>query len=262
MGTPGAVRVAGYRAAVYRRFWLSNVANSVVQPLLYILGLGVGVGSLVDRNTTSTDALGGVSYVAYVAPGLIVTTTMTICALDSMWPVMDGLKWNRSYLAMAATPIDERDIVDGHAIWSFVRAAIAAVAVAAVLGAFPETRSWGLIAAAGVAALVGVAFATPLMAFSIGVRSEGGGAFAALNRFLLIPLFLFGGAFYPLSQLPVVIQWIARVFPLWHGVMIARGATVGGMRWPAVLGHLAYITAWAVIGREIARRRLRTRLYP
>lgn len=261
MGTPGAVRTAARSMAVYRRFWASNLLNSLIQPLLYMLGLGVGVGALVDRNSASTDVLGGISYVAYVAPGLLVTTTMTICAMESMWPVMDGLRWSRSYHAVSATPLDAADIVDGHALFTLGRSIIAAAAVAIVLAFFPSTRALGLIPAVGVAGLVGLSFAMPFMAFSAGLKSDGG-QFATANRFVIIPLFLFGGAFYPLTQLPEVIQWIARAFPLWHGVVVARGFTAGGLNWAAALGHLAYIAAWAVAGRFIAVRRLRRRLYP
>lgn len=261
MGTPGAVRAASHQASVYRRFWGTNVLNSLVQPLLYMLGLGVGVGALVDRNSASGDALGGASYVSYVAPGLLVTTTMTICAMEAMWPVMDGLKWSRSYFAISATPLDAADIVDGHGLWSAVRATIAAGGVAVILGLFAATRAWGLIPAVGVAALVGVAFAMPLMAYSASVESDSGGSFAAVNRFVIIPLFLFGGAFYPLTQLPVFVQWLAKVFPLWHGVVVARGLTLGGLRWSTAVAHLAYIVVWIVVGRFVAVRRLRTRLY-
>ncbi|HQV56384.1 MAG TPA: ABC transporter permease [Ilumatobacteraceae bacterium] len=261
MGTPGALRAASHQAAVYRRFWGVNVLNSLVQPLLYMLGLGVGVGALVDRNSESGAALGGASYVAYVAPGLLVTTAMTICAMEAMWPVMDGLKWSRSYYAVSATPLEAADIVDGHALWSAVRATIAAGGVAIILSLFTATRSWGLVPAVGVAALVGVAFAMPLMAYSASVESDSGGSFAAVNRFVIIPLFLFGGAFYPLTQLPTVVQWLAKAFPLWHGVVVARGATLGGLRWPGTLGHVAYIAAWIVVGRFVAVRRLRKRLY-
>jgi lipooligosaccharide transport system permease protein len=108
-----------------------NLLSSLVQPMLYLLGLGVGVGSLVDRNTGSSDVLGASSYVAFVAPGLLVTTAMALAAGESMWPVMGGLKWSRGYHGMAATPLSARDIVVGHGTWMALRCGIAAGAVAA-----------------------------------------------------------------------------------------------------------------------------------
>lgn len=260
LATPGPLRVAGWYLTAFRRLWKMNLLSSFVQPMLYLLGLGVGVGSLVDRNTGSTSTLGGVSYVAYVVPGLLVTTAMSLGAMESMWPVMGNLKWQRGYHGIAVTPLEARDIVLGHATWIAFRCAIAGAAVAVALALFPSTRAWGLIPAVAVAALVGVAFATPIMAMS--VNSEYDGAFAGIQRFYIIPLFLFGGAFYPLSQLPTVVQWLAKVPPLWHGVVVARGFTTGRVQWWATLGHLAYVSVWILAGAVVATRRLRRKLYP
>jgi lipooligosaccharide transport system permease protein len=209
MSTPGSVRVAFWHATVFRRFWVSNVLASFVQPLLYLLGLGVAVGALVDRTPTSTDVLGGVSYVAYIAPGLMVTTAMVVAAAESMWPVMGNFMWSRGYFGVAATPLGAADIVGGHALWMFIRCAVTSASVAAVLVLFPAARSWGLIPAIGAAALTGVAFAMPLMAFAAPRKLDGG--FPAMQRFVIIPLFLFGGAFYPISQLPGWTQAAAAV---------------------------------------------------
>ncbi len=258
--TPGPLRVVSWHATAFKRLWKLNVLSSFVQPMLYLLGLGVGVGSLVDRNTGATSTLGGLSYVAYVAPGLLVTTAMAVCSGESMWPVMGGLTWGRGYHAISATPLDARDIVLGHASWMAIRAGIAAVAVGVALALFPDTRSWGLVPTVGVAMLMGVAFAMPIMAVAVKQKLDGG--FAAIQRFVIIPLFLFGGAFYPLSQLPVAVQWAARVAPLWHGVVVARGFTSGRVDALATIGHLAYLAVWGVAGAVVATRRLRQRLYP
>ena len=86
MATPGSVRVAFWHATVFRRFWVSNLLASFFQPMLYLLGLGIGVGALVDSTAGSNELLGGVSYVAYIAPGLMVTTAMMVAATESMWP--------------------------------------------------------------------------------------------------------------------------------------------------------------------------------
>ncbi len=260
MSTPGAFRVASWHLTLYRRFWRMNLLSSLVQPMLYLLGLGVGVGSLVDRNVGSGDLLGSVSYVAFVAPGLLVTTAMALGAGESMWPVMGGLTWQRSYHGIAATSLEARDIVLGHATWMAIRCGIAAAAVAVALAFFGETRSWGLIPGVLVAVLVGLSFAMPIMAFSIGVKLDG--AFAGVQRFVIIPLFLFGGAFYPLTQLPTVVQWIARVFPLWHGVVIARDFAIGDITWTGIAAHTAYIVAWIALGVVVAIHRLRGKLYP
>lgn len=258
--TPGALRVVAWHLATYKRLWRLNLLSSFAQPMLYLLGLGVGVGSLVDRNAGSGDVLGGVSYVAYVAPGLLVTAAMAVCSAESMWPVMGSLTWSRGYHGIAATPLTAGDIVAGHATWMAIRSGIAGTTVALALALFDDTRSWGLVPTVAVSMGVGVAFAMPIMAYSITSRTDG--AFAAIQRFLIIPLFLFGGAFYPLSQLPDVVQWLAKAFPLWHGVVVARSFTVGDVDVAGTIGHLAVVTAWALVGTLVAVRNLRARLYP
>lgn len=258
--TPGAFRVASWHLTAYRRFWRLNLLSSLVQPMLYLLGLGVGVGSLVDRNASSGELLGSVSYVAFVAPGLLITTAMALGAGESMWPVMGGLTWQRGYHGIAATELEARDIVLGHATWMAIRCGLAAAAVALALAFFGETRSWGLLPGILVAVIVGLSFAMPIMAFSIGVKLDG--AFAGVQRFVIIPLFLFGGAFYPLTQLPMAVQWIAKFFPLWHGVVMARDFSLGEVDWTGIAGHTAYIGLWIAAGMYVSIRRLRGKLYP
>jgi lipooligosaccharide transport system permease protein len=259
METPGSVRVAFWQAAVFRRFWVSNLLASFVQPLLYLLGLGVGVGALVDRTARSTDVLGGASYVSYIAPGLMVTTAMALASAESLWPIMGGFLWNRAYFGISATPLGPADIVGGHALWMFIRCVVASAAVAAVLVCFPEARSWGLIPSIPVSAFTGVAFAMPLMAFSTTRKLDTG--FAAMQRFLIIPLFLFGGAFYPITQLPGWLQTVIKVLPLWHGVELARSFTVGDVDGSATLMHIAVPLCWIVGGTVLAHRYIRRRLY-
>ena len=256
----GAFRVASWHLTVYKRLWRANLMSSFVQPLLYLLGLGVGVGALVDRNAGAGSSLGGASYVGFVAPGLLITAAMSLGAGESMWPVMGGLKWQRGYHGIAATPLEARDIVVGHGVWIGARCGLSAAAVAAALALFHDTRSWGLVPNVAVAMLVGLAFAMPIMAFSISTDADG--AFAALQRFLIIPLFLFGGAFYPLTKLPVGVQWVAKAAPLWHGVVVARSFTTGGARLWSTVGHLAYVVAFALVGTAVAVRNLRRKLYP
>ena len=105
MSTPAAVRVWETNLAVYKRVWKSNLLGSFVQPFLYLLGMGVGVGALVDRGPASAEVLGGVEYVSFLAPALIATTAMLVVVQEAMWPVMDGFMWSASYRAMAATPL-------------------------------------------------------------------------------------------------------------------------------------------------------------
>ena len=257
MTTPPAVRVWENQFAVYRRIWRSNVLGAFVTPFLYLLGMGVGVGALVDRGTGGGDALGGLSYFEFLAPALLATTAMMVASQDAMWPVMDGFMWSYSYRAMAATPLAPGDIVAGVALWHATRTGIATAGVGGVLLLFDDTRSAGVLVAIPLAVLCGLAFAMPLTAWS-STRSRDQ-SFPAIQRFVIVPLFLFGGAFYPIEQLPDALEEVARVTPLWHGVELCRGAVVGGLGAAEAVVHVAVLTAytaagWAVCVRTYARR--------
>jgi lipooligosaccharide transport system permease protein len=231
-------------ALQFRRALLWNLTAGFLQPLLYLLGLGVGVGTLVDRNG-SQSSLGGLSYVSFVAPGLLATSAMASASVESMWPVLGRFKWEKSYHAQIATPITSDHLVFGHLVWLTVRMLMTTAAISLVFVLFPDTRSTGLLIAVPAASLCGLAMAMPLTAVSI--TRERDTFFAAYQRFALVPLFLFGGAFYPISQLPGWLQAIMRITPTWHGVSLCRAATSHALAM-SDLGHVAYLVSWAAAG--------------
>jgi lipooligosaccharide transport system permease protein len=126
--------------------------------------------------------------------------------------------------------------------------------------AFPDARSSGLPLAVVGAACCGVAFAAPITAFSAQRMDPSGSTFASLQRFVITPLFLFGGAFYPVDQLPAAIRPIAYVTPLWHAVEFCRGATLHTLGFAAGAGHLAVLAAWTVAGTLPALHLFRRRV--
>ncbi len=260
MSTPASLRVFEWKLLVYRRVWRSNIVTSFLQPMLYLLAMGLGVGSLINKNPASSQTLGNLPYVAFVAPGLLATTAMMVASIESMWPVIDALMWGRQYEAMSATPIEATDIVASHAMWILFRSGIAAITVAAAMALFPDVRSWGLIAAVPAAMLSGLAFGMPLAAWSVTRTREM--SFPVIQRFIITPLFLFGGAFFPLSQLPLVIRWFGYTTPLWHGVELCRawatGSSLGAL---AALAHIAYLLLWAAVGMFLMRRLAQRRLF-
>jgi lipooligosaccharide transport system permease protein len=261
MATPAAVRVWGSSFAVYKRIWKSNLLGAFVQPMLYLLGMGIGVGALVDENASSEQLLGGVDYFAFLAPALIATTVMMVVSQEAMWPVMDGFTWTNTFRAMAATPLAPREVAAGVALWQATRGALAATGVAAVLVLFPDTRSWGLVAAVPFAVLTGLAFATPITAWASS-RQTSEQSFPAIQRFVIVPMFLFAGAFYPVDQLPGWLQPVAYLTPLWHGVELCRGAVLGTLGLAEAAVHVGVLAAYAAAGYLACRitfsRRLAT----
>jgi lipooligosaccharide transport system permease protein len=262
MSTPPPLRVWENNFAIYRRIWRSNLLGSFVQPLLYLLGMGVGVGSLVDADPGSTTTLGGVDYVAFLAPALLATTAMMVVTQEALWPVMDGFVWTNSYRAMTATPLRPADVAAGIGLWHATRAALSATGVAAVLLLVPSTRSWGLLLAVPFAVLTGLAFSGPVTAWSSSRDSGGDQSFPVIMRFGIVPMFLFAGAFYPITQLPGWLQVVARVTPLYHGVELCRGAVLGTLAVGAAAVHIAVLAAFWLAGflscRVTFARRLAT----
>jgi lipooligosaccharide transport system permease protein len=233
----------------YKRIWRGSLITSFLQPLLYLLAMGLGVGSLINANAASgaDDSLGGVPYAAFVAAGLLATTTMVVGTVESTWPVLDAVVWGRQYQAMAAAPLGPADIAGAHALWIGVRCVLSATTVALAMVLFPDVRSWGLVLAVPVAVLGGLAFAMPVAAFAVTRRRDM--AFPLIQRFFVVPLFLFGGAFFPLRELPAGVRWFAYVTPLWHAVQLCRAATTSlPMSAPAAVGHLAVLAAFVVAG--------------
>ena len=120
---PGALRVIEREARIYRRLWRSSVFTNFVGPALYLAAMGLGLGGLIEENGGFD---GSVSYLQFVAPGLLAATVMQSAAADSLWPVMGGMKWMKSFHAMAASPLTPTQIVTGQLGWGALRSALAA----------------------------------------------------------------------------------------------------------------------------------------
>jgi lipooligosaccharide transport system permease protein len=243
-----AVAVTEWHARSYRRTWRATITTAFLNPVFFLLSVGVLLGQLVDEGQAS---LGGLSYVEFVAPGLIAATAMQIGANDSMWPVMAGIKWLRTYHAVLSTPVRVGELVLGTIGWTAIRMFVAAcifTSVAAVGGAIPSALG---ALAPFVALLCGLAFAAPITAFSASLEDGDDGWFPALNRFVIIPMFLFAGIFFPVSQLPDWLEPVAWATPLWHGITLSRDLTSGTPEWTALV-HVAYLLAFVVAGLAAA----------
>jgi len=244
-----------YWAYQYKKTWRSSITTSFLFPVLYLAGMGLGLGSLVDKHSHVVD---GVSYLDYIAPALLAATAMQIGATDAMYPVMGAIKWLRTYFAMLATPLRVDDVLVGHLAWMASRVALVSAAYLTVMAAFGVVRSPLAVLALPAAVLTGVAFSAPITAFA--ATQEGDIAFSSITRFALIPLFLFSGTFFPVSQLPGWLQPVAYATPLYHGVELCRGLVLGRLSAGSGLGDLAYLMALTVIGFLAGRRTFARRL--
>jgi lipooligosaccharide transport system permease protein len=245
-----ALRVVEAHALVYRRTWRGSVISTFLSPVFYLLAMGIGLGSLVNRGAGTASV--GVPYLTYLAPGLLAATAMQTGAGDGSWPVMAGIKWTKTYFATLATPVRISDLVVGHLGWVGVRMVFVStvfVAVMAVFGAVP--LGVGLLAVVP-AALTGLAFAAPVSAYAAWLNDDHG--LSNLFRFGIVPMFLFSGTFFPITQLPGWMQPIAYAIPLWHGVELTRATALGIPTTFSPVVHVAYLLVWIVGGSLVAFR--------
>jgi lipooligosaccharide transport system permease protein len=241
--------------AQYRRVWRGTIGTSLVNPILYVTALGVGLGTIVDKTQNTP---GGVPYLDFVAPGLLAAAAMQTATTESSWPVMAAIKWSRVYHAMIATPLTERDAFVGHQLFVITRVFTSAAAYLAVIAVFGAVASWWGILVVPVAVLIGTAFSMPMAALAAAVEEDR--TFVTIFRFLIVPMFLFSGTFFPVSQLPLAFELVAYLTPIWHGVELCRMLTLGTVEALPALGHAAYLLAWSLVGFELARRSYRRRL--
>lgn len=255
-----ALRVLEANALAYKRTWKGSAVTAFLSPILFLLSMGLGLGTLVDGNPAGDALPDGVAYVSFVASGLLAATAMQTGAGEGAWPVFAGIKWIKSYHAALATPIQVGDLVAGNLLWVGVRVALSAVAfaiVSALLGALSPLEV--ALAVPG-AILAGMAFAAPVTAFSALAKDETW--LSSLFRFGIIPMFLFSGTFFPVEQLPGWLQPIAFASPLWHAVELSRSSALGlGSVLPAYV-HIAYLVAWTAGGWIVARWALARKLQP
>jgi lipooligosaccharide transport system permease protein len=250
-----AARPLEFFFAQYRRVWRGTAISSIVTPVIYLLAFGFGLGELVDRTADLPD---GITYLEFVAPGLLAATAMQIASFEASWPVLAAIKWDRQYHAMLATPLRIGDIVLGHQSFIAFRMTLTATIYLAAIAAFGAVSSPLGILAVPVTVLTGIAFAAPIAAWAAHTESEQ--SFVAIFRFLILPMFLFSGTFFPLERLPEVLQPIAYVTPLWHGVDLCRQLTLGDVDPASAALHVGYLLLWVVVGLAAAfwsyRRRL------
>ncbi|MGZ6341115.1 MAG: ABC transporter permease [Candidatus Limnocylindrales bacterium] len=250
-----AARVLEHNAMVYRRTWRGSVFSTVVSPVFFLASMGIGLGGYVDR---SGGSLAGVSYLVFLAPGLLAAQAMQTAASESTWSVMGKIVWDKTYFAMLATPLAIRDLLLGELAWLTVRLTMVAATFLVVMGLFGAIHSpFGLLTLPA-AVLTGLAFGAPIIAFSASQRRDTG--FNVLFRFVITPLFLFSGTFFPIERLPGFLQPVAWVTPLYHGVALTRGLALGRIDPLTGLLHVAVLLGFAAVGvaagLAVYRRRL------
>ena len=244
--------VAEHRIRTVRPYLATMGVLIFGTPLLYLLAFGVGLGTLVTGNQ-GPQGVDGVSYLQFVAPALLVMAAVSVSGEEFMFGILLGFKWNPIFVGMNAAPLTGRQIIDGTFLWSALRMIVTVVVYFAIVFAFGGMSGPWAWLTVPVAVLGGLSFS--LIAAYSATITEDKGQFAILQRVVILPLTLFSGTFFPLTQLPIYLQWVGWLSPIWHGSELARQVSYGPTEplW-LTLVHVVYLLVLAVVGWQLCVR--------
>ena len=237
-------------SAQWRANW-AVVASGFVEPVLYLIAMGVGLGAVVGDVTGPGGA--PVPYAAYIAPALLAVSAMNGAVYDSTWNVFFKLRYARLYDGMLSTSLGPLDVALGEIAVAVVRGGAYAAGFTAVMAVMGLAGSWWALLMVPGAVLVAFGFAAFGMAVTSFMRT-----FQQMDwvTFLTVPLFLFSGTFYPLDVYPEPVARVVQALPLWHGVELLRDLAGGGPDL-GTLGHAGYYLVLVVAGVLVTTARLR-----
>ena len=246
-----------YWLTAYKRTWKGSIVTSFVMPLLYVLAMGVLLGGFVHAPPSQLD--GATSYLDFVVPGLIAAQAMQTAVFETTYPVMGAIKWHKSFYAQLATPLESRDLANAFLLFALFRVGTTCGVYFLVMAPFGVFATWwGPVVAWLATMLTGMAFATWTFAFSAHIKSEA--SFGLVFRLGLIPLFLFSGSFFPVSNLGPVGELVAKITPLWNGVNLTRMFCLDTVDWSTAAVNALYLVVVLVVGWYVALRTLARRV--
>jgi lipooligosaccharide transport system permease protein len=239
---------------VYRHGWII-IVSGFFEPLFYLLGIGFGLGSLLSGVELADGRT--ISYQAFVAPGLVAMATLNGAIAESIFNVFFKLNFTRTYEGILATPLGIRDIAIGELVWSLMRGGMYVVAFLGVMLALGLILSpWALLVVPA-AVLLGAAFSAAGLATTAYLRTVQD--FDLPMGLVVMPMFLFSGTFFQVSFYPEPVRWFMELVPLYHGVNLLRGLTVGLLE-PRMLWDLAYLIVFCAVCLWVAMRQMERKL--
>lgn len=249
---------AGNARSVMARGWRATrstnslvVLSGMVEPIFYLLSMGLGLGALIGQ--VQTDDGQNVPYAAFIAPALLAVAAMNGAIYDSTWNVFFKMQFAKLYEGMLATSLGPLDVALGEISLALARGLLYATGFLLVMQTLGLNLSWWALLALPAVLLIAFGFASVGMAVTSYMKT-----FQQMDwiTFVLLPMFLFSATFYPLSVYPPGIQYVIQALPLWHGVELVRGLTTGQVS-PGLLWHVLYYAVMIVIGVVMTTRRLK-----
>ena len=245
------------RLANMKKFVSIMVAYSVMNPLLYLLAIGAGVGTLINRSSGGID---GVEYLVFLAPALLANAAIQGSMEETIFPTLSGFLWNKTFFGMNSTPLGGRAIALG-VYWAAMARNIFTVLcyylVMLLFGVLKAPHAW-LAIPAGV--LAGAAFGAVMLALASNAKNEDH-FFTFVGRFVIQPMFFLSGTFFPLDSIPIYLRWIGWISPLWHATDLGRYLTYGrDISITLVFIHVLFLLTMIVVGLTLAFRAFERRL--
>ena len=240
---------------VFWRGWTASFILSVLAPLMFLSAMGLGLGSLV----TEGRSFGGVDYLSFFATGILASSAMQSGVFSATYPILSKIMWQRNYEAILATPLSVRQIFFGELGWMAVTLTQLSLPFFAIMAALGIFDSWRALLAVPVVILIGLSCAAPTFAYTATLRTDE--AYTWIFRFIVTPLFLLSGTFFPIEELPAWGRAIAHATPLFHGVELVRQLTIYDVELSA-LWHLSYLLALLGVASAVGVRNLERRLLP
>jgi lipooligosaccharide transport system permease protein len=234
----------------FSSYWRSTTFSATVEPTIYLLAFGFGFGSLVSR-------VGGYDYVEFVGTGTVATAVLFSSAFPGMFSTFVKERFQRTYDAILATPVDTEELVTAEALWIAARAGTYGCVPMLVAIAFGLDPSPGMVTVPFIGFLAGLGWAS--FGILIAALMKSIENFNYIISAVLTPLFLVAGTFFPLSNLPGWVQTLANLNPLYHCVELVRSAVFGPFEW-ADLGHLAGLVLFALAAWRLAVHFMQRRL--
>lgn len=234
-------------------------AVDIGNPLFYLIAVGIGIGVLVQNNS-GTSGTGGIKYIAFIAPALLASSAITGVMDECVFPTIAGFKWRKLFFAQNATPITGNQIALGVFLAALTRALFSVSIYYTLLIAFNVVELGSSALLIPIAILGGGAFGAVMMYFAARIEKEDY-FFNIIGRLVIMPMFLFSGTFFPLSSMPIYLQPIGWISPLWHATELGRESAFDyGLSTLMVIVHLLFLLTLITVGLILTTRQFERRL--
>ena len=254
----GAFYVADFRIRGMLKWWDALLAFGLGNPVLYLMSIGIGIGALVDKG--SGGGIDGVPYLQFLAPALVATAAIQGAMDEVTFPTMEGFIWTKIFYAINSTAITARQIVNGVMLSAMARCVLQVSLYELILVLFGAIPLSSVPILTLVSALAGFGFAAVMLSITVFVKDDDG-FFAIIGRFVITPMFMFSGTYFPLATLPLYLQWIGWISPVWHATDLGRALTYGAdvADW-LLLVHVAVPLVFGAVGMLTAYPQFEKRL--